>query len=138
MDPSRLAKASMRLMAMLTLAISLAAPVQSVEPVEYRAQGTWTSSKSAEPGTWKGVLYRSATSDSLSGKISVDGATVIADALVIGSMSADSVTFGLVQGDVAVAKFTGSTAGATMQGTYSFEPMNDSGSWEGSLTKVEQ
>jgi hypothetical protein len=103
--------------------------------VEYAASGTWQSEKGGEPGTWKGTLYRSATSDTLTGTISVDGATAIADAIVDGTMTTSSITFGLLHGGASVAQFSGSASGAAVTGTYRFDPLHDAGTWEGTLVQ---
>lgn len=104
-------------------------------PTEYQASGTWQSDKGTTPGTWKGTLYRSPTSDALSGTISVDGATAIADAVVVGSMDKSNITFGLLHGGAAVAEFSGSASGASLSGTYRFDALRDVGSWKGTLVE---
>lgn len=103
--------------------------------VEYAASGTWQSEAGGEPGTWKGTLYRSATSDTLTGTISVAGATAIADAIVDGTMTPSSITFGLLHAGATVAQFSGATNGAKVAGSYRFDPLRDAGTWEGTLVQ---
>jgi hypothetical protein len=123
-------------------ALSLVAtprPARATEPpTEYRAQGSWQSDAGGAPGKWKAILFKSSTSDALGGTISIEGATVIADAVVQGSMDSGKVSFGVVLGDATVATFSGAADGDEMSGTYSLLQMNDTGAWRGTLAEVKR
>ena len=101
--------------------------------VQYQASGTWQSEKGGDLGTWKGTLYRSPVTDTLTGTISVDGATAITDAIVVGTMDKSNITFGVLHGGATVAQFSGATDGDMVNGTYRFDALRDAGTWEGTL-----
>lgn len=104
--------------------------------VVYRGAGTWTSDNGTAAGTWKAELQRSTSGDALTGSITVGGATTIEQGIVVGTMNQNDITFGVLQGGAAVAKFSGSLSGESISGTYRIESMSDAGAWDGSLTET--
>jgi len=122
----------------LTLLLNVRLAVAADAPTEYRAEGTWQSSTVAAPGKWTAILFKSASSNALGGTISIEGATVISDATVQGSMDGSKVTFGVVVGKATMATFSGSSDGEAMSGTYTLPQLNDAGSWKGTLTEVKR
>ena len=100
---------------------------------KYLTRGTWKSQKGESAGTWTATLYRESTGDRLSGTISIDGASVISGATVIGSLTEAGITLGVLHGGVSMAEFDGSRHGDKLTGTYSFSALDDAGTWEGTL-----